>query len=161
MKSAFAKLHVFEKNRVITRLELRRSIWSRVKCLEYDGSNSVMLVGDRPGPGAPKEPHYHHTAFYSTKNCSGWLNMLLEREKIPENRLIWINSADEHGNYYSADIVKCAKPRVIISLGGNAAKWLKKNGINSAIEAYHPQYWKRFHNKEPYPLIDLLKQILT
>ncbi len=131
------------------------------KNLELKSRKSILLVGDRPGPSAPKEPHYHHTPFYSTKHCSGWLNNALETEDIPEKKLVWVNSADEGGKPYDISMVKHLDPRVIIALGGKAAQWLEKNGITNYIPCKHPQYWKRFHNKERYPLLDLLRTYLT
>ena len=44
----------------------------------------------------------------------------------------------------------------IIALGNVASAELKKLGV-SHLRTYHPQYWKRFHHSQPYPLIDLLK----
>lgn len=157
MKS-FSRLDMMEKNSYIVRLELRKSYWMRAKNLELDGSKLILLVGDRPGPSAPKEKYYHHTPFYSTKHCSGWLNSSLEAEKIPEKKLVWINSADENGKYYDIKIVNHLIPKSIIALGGKAGAWLEKNGVDDYISCYHPQYWKRFHNKERYPLFDLIKE---
>ena len=159
MKSAFAKLDIMKKNSVIIRLEQRKYFWMLARAEELDASSKVLLVGDRPGPGAPKEPHYHHTPFYSTKHCSGWLNLLLESERIPENNLVWVNSANEKGKPYDIKMVKSLHPKKIIALGGKAAQWLTKNGITDFIPCYHPQYWKRFHNKERYPLLDLLANL--
>ena len=147
---------MFAKNKVIVRLELRRSIWLNARDKILSAPNSILIVGDRPGPSAPKEPHYHHTPFYSTKHCSGWLNTALEVEKIPEKALVWINSADENGKDYDIDIATNVGARKIIALGAKAAKWLDKNGVIDFVETYHPQYWKRFHSKERYPLLDLI-----
>src|SRR5271167_2568374 len=145
------------KSNVIVRLELRKYYWQLAKAYTLDARKQILIVGDRPGPSAPKEPYYHHTPFYSTKHCSGWLNLLLEAEKIPEKKLVWINSADENGKYYPISLVTAMEPKKIIALGGKAAAWLKKNGVEDFILMHHPQYWKRFHNKERYPLIDLLR----
>lgn len=155
----FPKLDVMKKNDVLVRLELRKYHWQLVKGYMHDASKQILLVGDRPGPSAPKEPYYHHTPFYSTKHCSGWLNLLLEQEKIPEKKLVWINSADENGEYYPIALATAMKPKKIIALGGKAAAWLRKNDVNDFIAAPHPQYWKRFHNKEAYPLIEILHNL--
>jgi len=159
LKSSFDKLDIMEKNSVIIRLEQRRYFWMLARAGELVARDSVLLVGDRPGPAAPKDPYYHHTPFYSTKHCSGWLNLQLEAEKITENKLVWVNSADEKGNDYDIKLVNNVKPKTIIALGGNAKRWLIKNGVKKFHEQYHPQYWKRFHNKERYPLLDLLKKL--
>ena len=116
--------------------------------------NKILIVGDRPGPSAPIDPNYHHTPFYSMKHCSGWLNKLLDGSGIDENKLLWINTYDKDGipNKISPHSLK---PSKIIALGGNASKWVKSFKV-SFTSTYHPQYWKRFRNKEIYPLLNIL-----
>jgi hypothetical protein len=153
----FSQLETMKKSDVIVRLELRKYYWLLIKSYAHDARGQILLVGDRPGPSAPKEQYYHHTPFYSTKHCSGWLNMLLEEENIPEKKLVWINSADENGKHYPISLATSMKPKKIIALGGKAADWLKKNGVKDFIKVPHPQFWRRFKSKEPYVLIELLK----
>ena len=122
----------------------------------------VLIVGDRPGPGAPKEEGYHHTPFYSLKNCSGWLNVLLEEAGIPEERLVWLNAADEKGRPTKSCLPRALDPLAIIALGGNAAKWLEREcGVTTFTKVDHPQFHKRFKYGQPYPLIRLLKLTLS
>lgn len=116
----------------------------------------VLIIGDRPGPSAPKEPDYHHTPFYSVKHCSGWLNELLWEWGTNENQLLWLNAYDKDGVPTSEELLKKNKPSdddefpKIIALGGNAEQWLKKNGYAHYLKVDHPQYHKRFKNKEQY-----------
>ena len=49
------------------------------------------------------------------------------------------------------------KPKQIVCLGKVAEKWAKKNGWEF-VSFPHPQYWKRFKSKEPYPLIEFLRR---
>ena len=120
--------------------------------------NRVLLVGDRPGPGAPKEVGFHHTPFCSTKYSSGWINAQLEARGIAETELLWINSTHHDGTPFDVELAFKAKPRLVIGLGGNANKWL----YGAKFEAYHvvphPQYWKRFmaSAEVDYPLFELL-----
>lgn len=157
MKISFKALTDEQKQQVQKRLDLRLSIFKKFKLGRWQGG--ILIVGDRPGPSAPKDPIYHHTPFYSTKHCSGWLNAALEVEGISEKNLVWINSADQHGEDTPFDMVERLKPDAIIALGGNAEKWLKKNGCNLFIKVPHPQYHKRFRNSERYELLDVLKQV--
>lgn len=123
----------------------------------------IVLVGDRPGPGAPTDHRYHHTPFYSTKHSSAWMNCLLLKEGIPEEQLLWLNAYDSAGSATSAENLYRLEGRAIVALGGNAAKWLKGTcGLSAGqfIETYHPQYWKRFRAKERYPLLDILHRLL-
>jgi hypothetical protein len=48
----------------------------------------------------------------------------------------------------------------IVALGGNARKWLEKNGFGHFYVS-HPQYHKRFKNKDRYELIDVLRKLLA
>jgi len=162
---SYAALSEQEKRQVTKNLVLRRKLYARnaLRLISARGcpdKNRVVIVGDRPGPGAPTDPSYHHTPFYSTKHCSGWLNALLLKEGIPEERLLWLNAFDKDGNPTSAEQLTRLCPAAIVALGGNAAKWLTSAvGLRSDqfVETYHPQYWKRFRSKERYPLLDILK----
>jgi hypothetical protein len=123
--------------------------------------DKILLIGDRPGPSAPVDPGYHHTPFYSTKHCSGWLNNLQVKTETPEDQLVWINSTDFRGLPLPASIINDLDPHSIVILGGHARKWFE---TTDGWEEYcpfvedvpHPQYWKRFKNKEPYPLFQVL-----
>jgi hypothetical protein len=158
-KVSYARLDEDGKRAFARRLVLRRKLYAQCLKGQLGGSRRILLVGDRPGPGAPADDGYHHTPFYSTKHCSGWLNAALEVEGIPEDRLVWINSADRHGNPTDFGIVEKLMLVDTIALGGNAEKWLKANGYERYTKIHHPQYWKRFHNSERYPLLDVLKKL--
>jgi hypothetical protein len=119
-------------------------------------STKFLLVGDRPGPSAPQTDNYHHTPFYSTKYCSGWLNSALFLEGIDENNLVWVNSADWRGNPTRASILEHVVVDQIIALGGAAASWCKKVGA-PFVSVYHPQFHKRFKSAERYALLDILR----
>jgi hypothetical protein len=88
------------------------------------------------------------------------LNASLHAEGIPEELLLWINAYDRLGNPADFDLlVGNQMPVSTIALGGNAAKWLEQNGYDRFVREYHPQYWKRFHHGERYPLLDKLKKL--
>lgn len=158
MKIGYNHLSLDDQRQFALNLNRRRESWVGFKT---DGKISplktTLIIGDRPGPGAPKEPGYHHTAFYSTKHCSGWLNAALVLEGIKEDKLLWVNSADENGTPLSPSVLEHPWRNVIV-LGGNAKKWLQKN-VDWSFKfhyAHHPQYHKRFKNNERYELLDLL-----
>jgi hypothetical protein len=121
----------------------------------------AILVGDRPGNGARLLPaDHHHTPFHSTKNSSLWLNRQLVEAKIDETQLVWLNAANMHGAPFPVELARgwLGDP-LVVALGGNAERWLKGGGIE-CIKVYHPQAWKRFHSKQEYPLIPLLRKTL-
>jgi hypothetical protein len=140
------------------RLTVRRQLYEKALAGKLEGK-FVLVVGDRPGPSAPKDPGYHHTPFYSIKHCSGWLNRLLDAHEIPEEKLLWINSTLADGTPFDARKVE-DNIRIIVALGGNAEKWVKANFDDRVFaKVHHPQYWKRFRSKEPYPLIEILRGV--
>jgi len=154
MKISYRLLDAAAKEAIQERLELRKTIFEKFKQGKLNGG--ILIVGDRPGPSAPKEPGYHHTPFYSTKHCSGWLNAALHVEGISETNLVWINSVDEKGQETDHRLVERLEPESIIALGGNAASWVMKHGLLNFIKVTHPQFHKRFKNSERYELLDLL-----
>jgi hypothetical protein len=122
-------------------------------------SAKVILVGDKPGNGAFKLPaNHHHTPFYSTRNSSLWLNKQLLEAGIQEVDIFWLNAADMHGTPTHPMHLYDWGDAKIIALGGAAEAWIKKSGKKVDAKVHHPSAWKRFHSKEAYPLIDLLKQ---
>lgn len=117
-------------------------------------TSNVLLIGDRPAPSAPDDPKFHYTPFGAMWNSSLWLNLLLHHANIPETELSWVNAADFYGRSTDKNILK--EPwKLIIALGGNAAGWIKSEEV-PFIKVHHPSAWKRFHSKEPYPLIEVL-----
>lgn len=159
-KISYAALPAVDKQEIASRLDTRKHIYTGILSGGVE-TVEVLLVGDRPGPSAPKHDLYVHTPFFSVKHCSGWLNALLHANSIPEHRLAWINSSDRVGTPLNFDIVRKLRPTRILALGGNAERWLIKNGCSSYIKVDHPQYWKRFKNSQPYPLVDALKTALS
>ena len=124
---SYTKLDEHGKRAVARRLVLRRKRYSLALRGQPIVGGAILIVGDRPGPGAPTTEGYHHTPFYSIKHCSGWLNTALHLSDVPEEKLVWINSADHHGVDTDFSVVTVIQPSAVVALGGNAEKWLKKN----------------------------------
>lgn len=116
----------------------------------------VMLVGEQVSH--PEENKYH-APFCSTKGCSGWLNNLLEEAGIPEEEMYWVNAIDNDGSEVNLlELHDKLEPRIIMALGNVARDQLKKQGLTFG-HVPHPQYWKRFKSKQPYPLITVLTEL--
>ena len=142
----------------IERTGIRLRVQERIKLFTgpvRGADKRVLLVGDRPAPDAPDDDRFHFVPFGAEHHSSLWLNLLLTRSLIPERELAWVNAYDRHGNPTDPAILKHPW-KAVYALGGNAAKWLKAEGKKHG-RVPHPQAWKRFHSKEPYPLIDFLK----
>lgn len=162
MNVSFKNLGPDDRAAVEARLEVRKSRY--LQLLEATPGTTIttdfLLIGDKPGPSAPTDSSYHHTPFYSTKRCSGWLNAYLHVEGIPEEKLLWINAYDRLGNPFSHEKVKQVRAETIIALGYNAAKWARDAGLTKNprfIQVPHPQWHKRFMHGEAYDLIDAIK----
>lgn len=153
MTVSYKRLATEQQRGVLRRLRVRRDKYLKLLSSKKVKAR-VLVVGDRPGPGAPTDPNYHHTPFYAINNCSGWLNSLLEINRVPEEQLLWINAYDTKGKPFDKPI-DAEQFDLVVALGGNAEKWCKKNGIKYTKVA-HPQYHKRFESKKPYPLIEVL-----
>jgi hypothetical protein len=116
---------------------------------------SILIVGDKPAPDAPDDDMFHFTPFGAMRHSSLWLNRQLHEADIPEEWLTFVNAADRHGTPTSRKILE-HKWRNIIALGGNARRWILPAQVPHAM-VNHPQSWKRFHTREEYPLICLLR----
>jgi len=162
MKVSYSALDAAGKKAVDARLEVRLKLFVDAMLRQKYKKGLILIVGDRPGPAAPKQFGYHHTPFYSTKYCSGWLNAALHLAGIPESKLIWLNSADQNGKPTSYDIISQLEPSSIVCLGGNAEKWIQSASRKwDYVKFDHPQYHKRFKNAKEYPLIPWLKSVIT
>lgn len=162
MNVSFKNLGSADRAAVEARLEVRKSRY--LQLLEATPRTTIatdfLLIGDKPGPSAPTDTGYHHTPFYSTKHCSGWLNAYLHVEGIPEEKLLWINAYDRLGNPFSAQTAARTRAATVIALGHLAAKWARTVGLDKHprfIQVPHPQWHKRFMNKQPYDLIEAIK----
>ncbi len=119
--------------------------------------SQVLLIGDRLNAvyDEPRVP----LGGLDAGGCSVWLAERLEEAGIPETALYWANAFRASGGRTDGAFVKRLRPRAVITLGGEAGRWCRDNYVKYYSEA-HPQFWKRFHHHEPYPLINLIKEIL-
>lgn len=157
--AAFDNLPKATRRGIIRQLVTRRKRYLAAMAGRQVDTEFIVL-GDKPGPGRPTEPDYHHTPFYSTKNSSLWVNRQLVEAEILEDELVWFNATLASGDQLQKDIVApfVKRDARFIALGGNAAKWLSRNFPEVQFTTvFHPQFAKRFRSKEPYALISLLK----
>ena len=117
---------------------------------------TTLIVGDTPG----KNSQGLNTPFVGS-GSGKWLSEQLEKTNIVEEDLYWINSKDNFGVEADINIGEELNPSKVIALGNNALEWIDKVKFRgcSVHKVPHPQYWKRFKNKEPYPLFDVLTTI--
>ena len=122
------------------------------------GSNArVLMVGDRP-----TEENVYQLPFVHPKGCAPWLTKQLDDNGFQEEDFYWINAYDVKGK--RTDFSGLGFYELGICLGHHASERgseLKRANVCDTIRTLaHPQYWKRFHTREEYPLIDILKGYL-
>ncbi len=136
------------------RLDLTRSTCPPFGVGAYVKGN-ILLIGEQASHplGAPEQE-----PFCSDAGCSGWLNRLLAAEQIPEELLFWLNARNNDGSKVDLQsIYDHLQPSVVIGLGKVAEGLICEFDFReSAIFLPHPQYWKRFKSKQPYPLVKVL-----
>ena len=160
--AAFDKLSKETQAGISQQLRIRMIHYIYAMKRGYHGNIKFVIIGDTPGPGRPTEQNYHHTPFYSTKNSSLWLNRQLVENNVDENTLLWFNAELADGS--SLDPIHIQDTlhfnATYIVLGGKAEAWFKKAAPKVPYrKVYHPQFAKRFKSKEPYELIEILKEL--
>lgn len=117
----------------------------------------VLLVGDQPSYGKSASlPNWPFISAIAT-GCSAWLTEKLEHHGISELDLCWVNAyaRDSRPTGYRQHIAP-GQFQKIITLGKRAHYTMDL----PHEQAYHPQYWKRFHHGHPYYLIQQIKEAL-
>lgn len=143
--------------RALNRYALGRRTKAPVGAGNYVPGVKVFLIGERT---SHPEKNKLHAPFCSTKACSGWLNKLLCEADVNEKDLFWVNALDNDGTPVDLGSMHAyLQPKHIFALGKVAEERLKVYNLSYTAFA-HPQYWKRFKSKEPYPLIAALKRVL-
>lgn len=115
---------------------------------------NILIIGEQSA-----KPPLHpigQDPFCGTKGSSVWINEQLDKAKIREEDLFWINALNLDGSKADVEmIVKKLKPAKVIALGNIPSKLCNDLSIPH-IKVPHPAYWKRFHSKIKYPLIQYL-----
>lgn len=122
---------------------------SRASAGNWDGG--VVLVGESFAERKDQDPWYQWPfASFSGEGCSRWLTEQLDEAGLPEENLLWVN-ADQDLSF----IRELEWKPTVIALGDKAGLELSKVQVGAQV-VKHPQYWKRFRTKEPYPLLKIL-----
>lgn len=118
----------------------------------------TLIIGEKPGKF--KEGHglkEHYGCFASDIGSSLWLSRQLNSINADEKDFYWVNALTVYGEEVDPDFVEFLKPSKIITLGNIAHRWAEKHNLEHFV-APHPAFWKRFHNKEVYPLLKIIKE---
>ena len=151
----FNKLDSIEKDKLSIRICERTANYIEEK---YNFNSTVLIVGDKPAPSTKMENRVNCVPFASVAHSSLYLNLALDKANILESDLAWVNARDYDDKETESRLLSHEWLK-IIALGGIAEAWVNKHG-KSCLKIPHPSYWKRFHSKEPYPLIQVLKDLV-
>jgi thymidylate kinase len=122
---------------------------SRASAGNWDGG--VVLVGESFAERKDQDPWYQWPfASFSGEGCSRWLTEQLDKDGIPEENLLWVNSDQDLSFLHDLEWSP-----VVVALGDKAMETLYKEKIEAKV-VKHPQYWKRFRSGELYPLLEIL-----
>jgi hypothetical protein len=114
---------------------------------------NILLVGDTPG----NKSMGYNTPFVGS-GSGQWLLKQLEAIGFPEDKYYWINAKDNYGIDANYKFVSDLKPKKIIALGNEAAKWAGRLcNLHEVTTCPHPQFWLRFRSDQEYPLLKLIK----
>jgi hypothetical protein len=118
----------------------------------------TLLVGERPNVARTGElKHRIPLVTFAGTGCAIWLAQQLEDAGVPESILYWINAYDAVGVPTDAAFLDDLQPHRVIAMGKLAERWCTDHA--SKFETVpHPQYWKRFHGNQRYPLLDQLRE---
>ena len=111
----------------------------------------TLLVGEQAS-----DPACADVPFVSpdcrADNCAFWLTDALEQWGVRETELYWVNALDPARASLDPSFLERLKPRRVVALGKVAERWCRAVARVDHVAVDHPQYWKRFHPHEPYPL---------
>ena len=143
---------------IVERIEFRKHRFlALTKKGDFSPAAKVLIVGDCPAPDAPVDPSFHYTPFGALCNSSLFINIELEKAGIEEDELAWVNARDVNKQYTDPAILNHPW-KLIVALGGQAEKWVLMNK-KKCVRVSHPSFHKRFHSKERYNLIPILKKV--
>lgn len=128
----------------------------------WNPGNVVLLIGDRHGPSIQPYQVEFNLAFcdMAKAGSSYWLCSQLEEFKIQERHLYWINAFDKTGAPTDPEFLHRLRPIAILSMGDSAERWCTQYGVPHE-QFTHPQYHKRFHFRQPYPLAQRLVELVS
>lgn len=122
----------------------------------YRPGVATLLVGERPNVARTGElKHRLPLVTFAGNGCAIWLAQQLENAGVPESALYWINAYDAVGVPTDASFLDDLAPLRVIAMGKLAERWCSDH-VAKFETVPHPQYWKRFHSNQRYPLLDYL-----
>lgn len=120
-------------------------------------TGNIMVVGERVNPFRPLSFPPWLLAFTSNQGCSFFLHAALE---AAGGAYYLTNAVKVKNQRFNKELLRdeiaVVKPARIIAMGSEAARTLADLHVDYT-KTYHPQYWKRFKNKDVGELVELLR----
>ena len=114
----------------------------------WDGE--FVLVGQSFAERKDNDAFYQWPfASFSGEGCSQWLTDQLDSIEVGEDQILWLNADQDLSILYDLNATK------IVALGNEAYEQLYRLKIKAEVVP-HPQSWKRFNAKQPYPLLRII-----
>lgn len=122
----------------------------------FDGVPTQTLVIGEQSAGNRDLPF----VSWRRDGCSLWFAEALDAAKVSEAGLYWVNARRPGGAWQNPAFIEALGPRAVIALGARAETWARRIAGFSGVERFdHPQYWKRFRHRDPYPAAARLAEL--
>lgn len=114
----------------------------------WDGE--FVLVGQSFAERKDNDAFYQWPfASFSGEGCSQWLTDQLDSIEVGEDQILWLNADQDLSVLYDLNATK------VIVLGNEAYDQLYRLKIQVRVVP-HPQSWRRFNSRQPYPLLHII-----
>lgn len=138
--------------------QLRPRVHALSEATAGNPSARVAIVGDAFGFVKSEDALYQWPfASFSRQGCSRWFTEQLLKAGIGEDQLFWVN-ADQLPRS-DGGLIEDLRPKQVFAFGTAAATQLAKSGVSHRVLP-HPQAWKRFHHRQRFEALDLVRDAL-
>lgn len=142
---------LFQIQKMVTMIEGKRfprHLLNVASAGNWDGE--FVFVGQSFAERKDNDAFYQWPfASFSGEGCSQWLADQLDSIEVSEDQILWLNADQDLSILYDLNATK------IVALGNEAYDQLYRLKIQAQVVP-HPQSWKRFNAKQPYPLLSII-----
>lgn len=142
---------LFQIPKMVTTIEDKRfprHLLSAASAGNWEGE--FVIIGQSFAERKDVDPFYQWPfASFSGEGCSRWLTDQLDSIEVGEDQILWLNADQDLSMLYDLDATR------IIALGNEAYEQLYRLKIQAQVVP-HPQSWRRFNAKQPYPLLNII-----
>lgn len=151
---------------LVDRVESKMASCAQISDIQGIGSYNaqVMVVGDEFAKHQEFDPLYQWPfASFSNHGCSRWFATQLDKYKVPEDKLWWVNQDQLTHERDVIDILDHLEIHSIVCLGEKATDKVRgflRQTEQGMVDSFpHPAWWKRFNVQEDYIVARRLKEL--